>query len=56
MTEIIVEEEPIAKDTTSRITKESISDGAIDDIDKLEKSVKLAKTLDLFVIHRDMSL
>jgi hypothetical protein len=58
MTAEITQEEPKTKeDITSRITKESILQGAIDDIDKLEKSVKSAKTLvDLLILHRDMHL
>jgi hypothetical protein len=39
------------------ITKESILQGATDDIDKLEKNLKSAKTLvHLLVLHRDMPL
>jgi hypothetical protein len=53
-TEQQAEEEPA---NNSRITKESILQGAIDDIDKLEKNVKSSKTLvDLLVIHKDMPL
>jgi hypothetical protein len=57
MAAITNEEQQQKEDTTTRISKESILQDCIDEINKLEKGLKSAKTLgDLLILTYNMPL